>query len=70
MAKSIREKQYPDLKDAMQIGSTRDMRAGWLLEGKTFIVVHDAKQRPCVIDVKPEEVVRRCDPPIPWVELA
>jgi len=55
---------------AVQIGSTHDLRAVWQRNGKTFMVIHDAKQRAHVLDVMPEEIVRRCEPPIPWSEFA
>jgi hypothetical protein len=52
---------------AVQIGSTHDLRAVWLRDGRNFMVIHDAKNQAYVFDVNPKEIVRRCNPPIPFI---
>ena len=51
---------------AVQIGSTYDLRAVWQRDGANFMVIYDAAQRAHVLNVTPDEIMRRLDPPIPW----
>jgi hypothetical protein len=50
------------------IGYTADRRAIWCRDGKRFMVTHDARGRPHVLDAEP--VVTPQDPPKPYSEIA
>jgi len=52
---------------AAQVGYTKDFRAIWRRgKERPFIVVHDARLNPHIIPVLVKDIVRKCNPPIPY----
>ena len=52
---------------AAQVGYTKDFRAIWRRgKERPFIVVYDARLNPHILLVRVKDIVRKCNPPIPY----